>query len=51
MGTISPPTDSGSWGAGVAARPLWQVPVFLAGLAALLGSLWARPPACGNPGR
>jgi tetratricopeptide (TPR) repeat protein len=51
MGTISPPTDPDTPGAGVAARQLWQVPVFVAGVVALFGSLLARPLACGNPGR
>jgi tetratricopeptide (TPR) repeat protein len=54
MGTISPPTDSDTPGAGaarVAARQLWQVPVFVAGAVALLGAALARPLACGGPGR
>jgi tetratricopeptide (TPR) repeat protein len=54
MGTISPPTDSDRPGADPAranARQLWQVPVFVGGVAALLGAVLARPLACGSPGR
>jgi tetratricopeptide (TPR) repeat protein len=54
MGTISPPSDADQPGPGSAragVRQLWQVPVFVAGVASLLGALLARPLACGGPGR
>jgi tetratricopeptide (TPR) repeat protein len=48
MATIMTPTDPSGAAEGTPTTPLrqlWQAPVFVAGVAALLAAVWGRPPA------